>query len=89
MYTSILKRDLSYSDALNVLMVGKKVTRSIWEGYWFLTRKAQVTETKDDDYVRSFDLNPTIFAVLKDMSGVAPAQPYQGDMLANDWMIVE
>ncbi|MGQ7102407.1 Thoeris anti-defense Tad2 family protein [Escherichia sp. SP-MK] len=30
-----------------------------------------------------------IFAVLKDNGGVAPAQPYQADILANDWMVIK
>ncbi|WP_144519667.1 Thoeris anti-defense Tad2 family protein [Bacillus thuringiensis] len=88
-YTSVLKRVLSFGDAMNALKEGKKITRSVWGGYWFLSNKPQVAEMLEDGYVKGFDLHPTIFAVLKGMGGVAPAQPYQGDMLANDWMIVE
>ncbi|MED1384442.1 MW1434 family type I TA system toxin [Bacillus mycoides] len=88
-YTTILEEGLSFGDAMNALMKGRKVTRSVWGGYWFLSNKPQVAEMLEDGYVKDFDLHPTIFAVLKNMGGVAPAQPYQADMLANDWMVVE
>lgn len=30
-----------------------------------------------------------IIAVLKDSDGIAPAQPYQADILAEDWEIID
>jgi len=89
MYDRVVKKGLSFGDAINALKVGKKVTRSIWDGYWFLSDKPYLTEAKDEDCKSSFHLGPTIFAMLKDFGGVAPAQAYQSDMLADDWMIVE
>ncbi len=89
MYERVIEKELSFGDAINALKKGKKVTRAIWGGYWFLSNKPYLNETKDEGYKTSFYLGPTIFAVLKDMGGVAPAQAYQSDMLADDWMVVE
>lgn len=76
MYTTVVEDNLSFGDAMNALRTGKKVTRSIWGGYWQIINPF----TQGEDW---------IVAVLKDNKGLAPAQPYQSDMLANDWMIVE
>lgn len=85
MYTSFLKRDLSCCDALNAMMIRcKGHSCNIWEGYWFLARKTQA-----DSSTTRYEINPIIFAVLKNNAEIVPAQPYQGEMLVNDWMVVE
>ncbi|MGN4667996.1 Thoeris anti-defense Tad2 family protein [Bacillus cereus group sp. MYBK234-1] len=76
MYSKVIKGNLSFGDALNELRAGKKVKRSIWGGYWRIL----------NPFVQGEDW---IIAFLKDNKGYAPAQPYQADMLANDWMVVE
>ncbi|EXY08977.1 MULTISPECIES: Thoeris anti-defense Tad2 family protein [Bacillus cereus group] len=80
---------MDFGEALRALKQGRKVTRSIWSGYWFMAEKPHVNIELEDGYERNFYTNPMIFAVLKDNGGVAPAQPYQADILANDWMVIK
>ncbi|ETE93221.1 MULTISPECIES: MW1434 family type I TA system toxin [Bacillus cereus group] len=79
---------MNFGQALEALKQGKKVTRSIWGGYWFLSKNPEVKEELNAGYVRGFQTHDMIFAVLKDNGGVAPAQAYQADMLAEDWVIL-
>ncbi|PEA25943.1 hypothetical protein CN984_12180 [Bacillus cereus] len=62
---------------------GKKVTRAIWDGYWCMQtivglENKELPQWHDD----------LLVAVLKG-GGYAIATPYQADMHATDWMIVE
>lgn len=79
---------MNFGEALQALKEGKKVTRSIWEGYWQLAISPIVTY-KETNGLSSSNLNNMILAFLRDNQGIAPAQPYQSDLLAEDWMIVE
>lgn len=69
---------MNFGEALEELKQGKKITREVWRGYWELS---SLESTKGD----AFDI---IIAHLED-GGVAPAQAYQQDMLAEDWKVVE
>ncbi|MCZ7524325.1 DUF2829 domain-containing protein [Bacillus pacificus] len=68
---------------MNALMKGRKVTRVVWGGYWCKQVLLGKQDTKLPEWSGQF-----IVAVLKE-GGYAPAQPYQADMFANDWMVVE
>lgn len=65
---------LSFGDAINHLHKGKKVKRAIWGGYWVIEDNEEFGEI--------------IVAYLKD-GGKAVATPYNADMLALDWEVVE
>jgi len=83
-------KNLDFGQAIYFLKQGKKVKRAIWGGYWFLSKNATFSENLEDNYVRGFSFNNgLIVAVLKDMGGCAAAQPYQADILAEDWEIVD
>lgn len=79
---------MNFGEALQALKESKKVKRESWGGYWLLAENATVYFTQGFANDQQ-DLNPTILAVLKDDGGVAPAQPYQCDLLAEDWQIVD
>lgn len=81
---------MNFGEALDALKKGKKVKRSIWGGYWFFSPQAELTEKRLDGYDRGYSFNNgLIVAVLKDMGALAPAMPYQADLLAEDWQIIE
>jgi len=73
-YTKILSGTMSFGDAINALLEGKKVTREVWLGYWVI-----------EDHE---DFGEIIVAYLRD-GGKAVATPYNADMLALDWIVVE
>lgn len=79
---------ISFSKALSLLKLGMKVKRKHWGGYWFLSKSPVCEEKLEDGYTRSFEFQKgLIVAVLKDSGGCAPATPYQGDLLADDWEV--
>lgn len=83
-------RNLSFGQALELLKSGRSVRRSIWKGHWFLANEpyCQCPSSAGGGYVRAFSFKDgLIVAVLANNGGCAPAQPYQGDLLANDWEI--
>lgn len=84
------KQGVSFSTALILLKQGKKVKRKDWGGYWFIAHNPRAGEELDKESTlhHEFSLNKLIVAKLKD-GGYAPAQPYQGDLLADDWEEVE
>jgi hypothetical protein len=73
-FKNVVKDNMSFGDAVNALHEGRKVSRSIWEGYWVIEDREEFGEV--------------IVAYLKD-GGKAVAQPYNQDMLALDWRVVE
>lgn len=75
-----------FSNALKLLKDGKKVKRKDWGGHWFLSTTGKVF-VPDENELLPFNL--MIVASLKNGGGYTPAQPYQDDMLAEDWMEVE
>lgn len=81
MYARIIERGLTYGQAVDMAIHGgKKVTRAIWRGYWVVCELSSM-----------YSLEPTkmIIAVLRDHKGTEPATPYNEDMYATDWMVVE
>jgi hypothetical protein len=78
---------MNFGEALQALKEGKKVTRAIWGGYWELQVDVQLDHYKKEQF-QKMNIPKFIVAVLKD-GGVAPAQPYQSDLLAEDWQIVD
>lgn len=80
---------LHFSAALAALKEGKHIKRAGWGGYWYLAKKAELRDDPNNDkYIRACVFNEIIVAVLAG-GGVAPAQPYQPDLLANDWEVFE
>lgn len=80
---------MNFGQAVEALKDGKKVKRAEWEGHWFLAKHPHCKDEQVDGYVRGFGFkNGLIVAVLKDQGGCAPAQPYQADILAEDWEVV-
>jgi hypothetical protein len=73
--SEIIAKGLSYGLAFDAMMYsGRRITREAWGGWW------QVEETEN--------MGKVIVAYLKDGKTKAPAQPYQGDMMAHDWIIL-
>ncbi|MDO7847604.1 DUF2829 domain-containing protein [Hymenobacter sp. M29] len=82
MITGFTSQGIDFGHALAALKTGKKVTRQIWGGYWRMDAcSVSFPEGKAQDFT-------VIMAYLKD-GGVAPAQPYQSDLLATDWVILD
>lgn len=82
---------MNFGEALQALKDGEKIKRSIWGGYWYLAKKSKLLTLPIDENRTFYENDYTvdiIVAVLKDDAGVAPAQPYQSDLLAEDWEIV-
>lgn len=83
---------IGFGDAVNFLKAGKKVKRKDWGGYWFIcdhTNGFTYGKNKEGDLDGTFVFNDIIVAKLKDDGGYAPATPYQADILAEDWLVVE
>lgn len=78
---------MNFGEALQALKDGKKVTRSIWSGHWEYLEDSLLIYESSQERTGRFK-NGFILAHLKDGS-IAPAQPYQNDILAEDWQIVE
>jgi len=84
---------MNFGEALQALKDGKRIKRSIWGGYWYLVEGIQATHEPTDTGIKGNDtefyMYKMIVAVLANNGGLAPAQPYQSDLLAEDWIIVE
>lgn len=86
----LLGKSFGFDKAIALIKQGKRVKRAHWGGYWFLAENPSCEQVKNDGYNQYFSFkNGLIVAVLKDGGGCAPATPYQGDLLANDWEVVE
>lgn len=79
---------MNFSQALEALKQGKKVKRAIWGGYWYLKSNVVVDVIPGESMDSVGVVRTLIVAKLKD-GGYAPATPYQGDILAEDWEIVD
>lgn len=77
---------MNFGEALQALKNGFKVTRSVWGGYWQLYEEVQLLDHKKGI---GCPIDKIIVAALRDGGGYAPATPYQEDLLAEDWSIVE
>lgn len=85
---------MNFGEALQALKDGFLVKRSSWSGYWYLAKGAEVKHdklnlSKHNEYIDEVYMDKMIVAILKDDGGAAPAQPYQSDLLAEDWQTVE
>jgi len=82
---------MNFGEALQALKEGKHIKRSVWGGHWSLIKNAGVAGDTPmmEGYTRTASMDNIIVASLRDNQGCAPAQPYQSDILAEDWMIVE
>lgn len=83
---------MNFSEALEKLKEGKRIKRAIWGGYWFLSDPGDKVEgdVKLSEGQREvFRFKTLIVAKLKDSDEYVPAMPYQADLLAEDWEVVE
>jgi hypothetical protein len=81
-YNKVIESGLTYSQAMEKLLdEGKLVTRKVWDGYWTVQTLGNLTG--EPAWHGRF-----IVAKLKN-GGFAVASPYQEDMFARDWMVVE
>lgn len=72
---------MNFGEALEELKKGNKIKRKHWGGYWYLDSVVLESHAYDGE-------NYFIVAKLKE-GGYAPAQAYQGDMLAEDWEVID
>lgn len=83
-YSKVIETGLTYGKAVDMAIhEGKKVTRAIWDGYWC---KQVIAGLENEQLVQW--RGEFLVAVLKS-GGYAIATPYQEDMHATDWMVVE
>ncbi len=83
-YSKVITTGLTYGKAVDMAIhEGKKVTRAIWDGYWC---KQDIMGLQSENL--PMWQGEFLVAVLKS-GGYAIATPYQEDMHATDWMIVE
>jgi hypothetical protein len=81
-YSKVIESGLTYVQAMEKLLVeNKMVTRKVWDGYWTIQLLGNLTG--EQAWHGRF-----IVAKLKN-GGFAVASPYQEDMFARDWMVVE
>ncbi|GAB7387365.1 hypothetical protein BSNK01_12010 [Bacillaceae bacterium] len=80
---------LNFGEALEALKQGKKVKRKQWGGYWFIPQVHVTIQDKERTGYEVALLKPLIVARLKDDEGYVSAQPYQVDLLAEDWEVIE
>jgi hypothetical protein len=79
------RENMTFGEAVEALKRGEKVARAIWGGYWV----AEMVQIVDHRIGARDEYNDMIVAHLKDNGGIAPAQPYQADLLATDWKIID
>lgn len=72
-YDKVVDEGLGFDKAMQALLDGKRISRFSWGGYW---------------EIRDTEFGHLIIAVLKN-GDTAVATPYQEDMLAFDWQVVE
>jgi hypothetical protein len=77
---------MTFEWALEMLKEGEKVKRKHWGGYWFITEVVIVEDAST--WMHDTHESKMIIARLKE-GGYAPAQAYQGDLLADDWEVAE
>ncbi|KMP65268.1 hypothetical protein TU57_10785 [Bacillus cereus] len=83
-YSKVILSGLTYGRAVDMAIhEGKKVTRAIWDGYWCNQDIMGLQSESLPMWQGEF-----LVAVLKS-GGYAIATPYQEDMHATDWMVVE
>lgn len=75
---------MNFGEALKALKDGKCVKRKHWLGYWEISTMVYMEDKSDW-------LGTLIVArsLGGDSDVNAPAQPYQSDLLAEDWEVIE
>lgn len=73
-----MEKLFNFGAAMDLLLGGEatKISRMAWGGYWSIEEIPGLT-------------GKVIVAHLKDGVSKVPAQPYQSDMLAQDWYILK
>lgn len=88
-YSKVIESNLTFGQAIDkAIKEGKKVSRSIWGGYWYIETISYNGDKEQGDYYEKNHKHKVLMAKLKD-GGFAIATPYQEDMFAQDWMVVE
>lgn len=84
-------KGLDFGTAMVHLRHGQYIKRAGWQGHWFLVKNVhcQCPSPVDANYSRCFDFKEIIVAVLRENGGCTPAQPYQQDLLAHDWEVID
>lgn len=84
------QHNLTFGVALDALLTGKKISRAIWQGHWFLASAEyrDLPEGIESAAGLPYRQGAVIVAALRDGT-FAPAQPYQADLLATDWLILD
>lgn len=82
---------MNIGQATQAAKAGYKVKRPHWGGYWFYVEKPMLFfyNPHDRDFPEVLTMKPLFIACLKDNGGFVPATPYQEDMDAEDWELVE
>lgn len=80
---------MNFGEALQALKEGSKVTREVWSGYWYISHNVEFSAGTGNGFQDGGHFKEIILAVLKDGKGTVPAQPYQEDLLAEDWQILD
>lgn len=70
----VLAENCTYGFAFDCMLQGRRITRAAWGGWWQIDKVNEIGEV--------------IVAYIKDGKTKAPAQPYQSDQLAHDWVVL-
>lgn len=89
-YSAPIFTGLPFGVALVHLKNGQKVRRAVWKGHWILAEQVLGTTYPATGVAAAlgFMMKSMIIAVLYTGECV-PAQPYQQDILAEDWEVVD
>jgi hypothetical protein len=81
---------MTFELALQYLKDGMKIKRKDWEGYWFIS-DIDIPFTYIDNGVndgQEYLQDSKSWIILYDKGNYCPAIFYQGDILADDWMVI-
>lgn len=82
MYDTVVREGLSFGEAMHEAVVNENyVSRPHWGGYWY-----NEVNIQPETY---FFTTPILVAVLKDGKSLVPATPYNEDIQARDWIVVD
>lgn len=80
---------MNFGEALQALKEGRKIKREKWGGYWYLATNVFGEHNALNNKNVPFGMSVIIIAVLEYSEHKVPASPYQSDVLAEDWQIVD
>jgi hypothetical protein len=80
---------MNFGEALQALKEGRKIKRETWGGYWYLATNVYGEHNALNSARIPFGMSVFIIAVLEYSGIKVPASPYQTDLLAEDWEILE